>query len=86
MIFIYGLLFLDISYYFQLSLGKAAGPNTVTISGIKVEEINYVNAKNVMPDFRFDSEGFLSKASANRIQQFEDVFKAIESNSAKGGK
>ena len=31
-------------------------------------------------------ELFLSKASANRIQQFEDVFKAIESNSAKGGK
>ena len=53
----------DSELVIQLSLGKAAGPNTVTISGIKVEEINYVNAKNVMPDFRFDSEGFLSKAS-----------------------
>ncbi|MBQ6545554.1 MAG: hypothetical protein IJL72_07425 [Lachnospiraceae bacterium] len=53
----------DSELVIQLSLGKAAGPNTVTISGIKVEEINYVNAKNVMPDFRFDSEGFFSKAS-----------------------
>ena len=47
----------------QLNLGNATGPNTVTISKVKVEEIKYVSSKSITPNFRYDTVGYLSKAS-----------------------
>ena len=47
----------------QFSLGNAAGKNNFTISNIKVEEIVYASAKNVIPSFRHDSVGYISRAA-----------------------
>ncbi len=47
----------------QFSLGNASGKNSFTISNIKVEEIIYASAKNVIPNFRADSVGFISRGA-----------------------
>ena len=49
----------------QLNLGNAAGANTVTISGVKVEEVRFVSKQDAAPTFGYDNEGYLSKASDN---------------------
>ena len=49
--------------FLQLNLGNAGGGTKVTISGIKVEEVSYASAKNVIPNFSYNSVGYLSKAS-----------------------
>ena len=53
----------DSVLFLQLNLGNATGANTVTISGVKVEEVSYASAKNAIAGFRFDSMGCLSKGS-----------------------
>ena len=55
----------DADLVLQLSLGNAAGKNTVTISGVKVEEVNFVSRQDAAPTFGYDNEGYLSKASDN---------------------
>ena len=47
----------------QLNLGNASGKNNVTISNIKVEKVSYSSAKSVIPNFRYDSVGWVSRAS-----------------------
>jgi len=53
----------DSVLFLQLNLGNATGANKVTISGIKVEELNYTSAKSIIPNFSYDSVGYLSKGS-----------------------
>ena len=55
----------DADLVLQLSLGNAAGKNTVTISGVKVEEVKFVSKQNAAPTFGYDNAGYLSKASDN---------------------
>ena len=47
----------------QLNLGNPNGVNTVTISNVKVEEVEYASSKSIIPNFSYDSVGYLSKAS-----------------------
>ena len=47
----------------QLNLGNAAAANEVTISGIRVEEVNFGAGTSVNPGFRYDSVGYIGKAS-----------------------
>ena len=47
----------------QLNLGNAVSPNTVTISGIKVEEVGFGEGTSLTPDFRYDSTGYIGNAS-----------------------
>jgi len=47
----------------QLNLGKAKAANTVTISGVKVEEVNAGSGTSVIPGFRYDSVGYIGKAA-----------------------
>ena len=47
----------------QLNLGNAAAANEVTISGIRVEEVNFGAGTSVIPGFRYDSVGYIGKAS-----------------------
>ena len=53
----------DAELILQLNLGNAAGPNTVTISGIRVEEMALTNPTGVIPSFRYDSVGYISSAA-----------------------
>lgn len=47
----------------QLNLGNADAANNVTISGIRVEEVNFGAGTSVIPGFRYDSVGYIGKAS-----------------------
>ena len=49
--------------FLQLNLGNATSGTNVTISGVKVEEVIYTSAKNEIPSFRYDSVGYISRAS-----------------------
>ena len=53
----------DASLILQFSLGNAASGTRVTISNVKVEELTYGKGKSVLPDFRYDSVGYLSPAA-----------------------
>ena len=47
----------------QFGLGKASGPNNFTISNVKVEEVNFLNAVNLLEGFRYDSIAYVSSAA-----------------------
>ncbi len=49
--------------FLQLNLGNATSGTDVTISNVKVEELVYGSKKNAIPNFRFDSVGYLSSAA-----------------------
>ena len=53
----------DAVLFLQLGLGKSGGANTVTISGVKVEEVIYASSSSVIPNYRYDTVGYLSKAA-----------------------
>ena len=53
----------DAELILQLNLGNAGGKNTVTISGIRVEEITASAAESVLPSFSYDSVGSFSSAA-----------------------
>lgn|GEM_PF-1748268 len=53
----------DAELIIQFNLGNAVGINKFTISNVKVEEISLHNIVNLIPDFRYDSVGFISKSS-----------------------
>ena len=53
----------DAELILQFNLGNAAGLNKFTISNVKVEEISVHNIVNLIPDFRYNSVGFISKSS-----------------------
>ena len=47
----------------QLNLGLAGGANTITISGLKVEQVSFDTGTSVIPSFRYDTVGYISTAS-----------------------
>lgn len=47
----------------QFSLGNAPGPCTVTVSGVKVEEMKEGAGESVMPSFSYDSAGSIDTAA-----------------------
>ena len=53
----------DAELFLQFNLGGASGPTTFTISNVKVEEVSYASSKDVIPNFSYDSVGYISKAS-----------------------
>ena len=53
----------DAELILQLNLGNAGGENTVTISGIKVEELIEGDSEKVLPSFRYDSVGSFASAA-----------------------
>ena len=53
----------DAELLLQFNLGGASGPTTFTISNVKVEEVSYASSKDVIPNFSYDSVGYISKAS-----------------------
>jgi len=53
----------DADLVLQFNLGQAVSPCTVTVRNIKVEEMVEDGAENVLPSFRYNSVGYLSKAS-----------------------
>ncbi len=53
----------DAELIIQFGLGNASGRTNFTVSGVKVEEISVHNIVNLIPDFRYNSVGYISKGS-----------------------
>ncbi len=53
----------DAELIIQFGLGNASKANTFTISNVKVEESSISSSRNVIPDFTYDSVGYISKAA-----------------------
>ena len=66
----------DAELIIQFGLGNASGKNTFTISNVKVEEAKITSSENCIPGFRYDSVGYLSKASDS------DYITSLEQNSS----
>ena len=53
----------DANLTLQFNLGNAASGTAVTVSNIKVEELTYGDAENLIPDFKYDSIGYVTSSS-----------------------
>ena len=53
----------DANLTLQFNLGNATSGTAVTVSNIKVEELTLSDAVNLIPDFRYDSVGYVTSAS-----------------------
>ena len=53
----------DATLNLQLNLGLAPEPCTVTVSNVKVEEVDTSTAESVLPSFSYDSTGNISRAA-----------------------
>ena len=53
----------DANLTLQFNLGNAASGTAVTVSNIKVEELTFGDAENLIPDFQYDSIGYVTSSS-----------------------
>lgn len=53
----------DANLTLQFNLGNAASGTAVTVSNIKVEELTLSDAENLIPDFQYDSIGYVTSSS-----------------------